>query len=179
LEIRSGLLKRKIALSCIALLACVTLLAGCLPGEPTAPEVTADTTTTKPAPPPAPAKEPTEPDTTKEPPAPVPPDSTATPSPQEPPKEPASPAVADGQPASANSTVETPVDIDSLEVPRISIDELKSKMDAGANIAVLDSRSRAAYDKVHISGALSLPLSDMTAPYPELEGYDEIIIYCT
>jgi len=79
----------------------------------------------------------------------------------------------------ANSTVATPVDIDSLVVPRISIEELKSRIDAGEKILVVDSRSLTAFEKSHISGAVSLPLSEMAAPYPALEGYDEIVTYCT
>ncbi len=65
------------------------------------------------------------------------------------------------------------------EVPRISVEEVKAKMDAGSNIVIVDSRSKSSYDKDHIAGAISLPLSAMTKPYSDLDGYDLIITYCT
>ena len=63
-------------------------------------------------------------------------------------------------------------------VPRISVEKVKVKLDAAANIVIVDSRSKASYDQVHIAGAISIPLADMTEPYDELAGFDEIIIYC-
>ena len=65
------------------------------------------------------------------------------------------------------------------EIPRISIHEVKSKLDSGANMAIVDSRDQKYYDKSHIAGAISLPLNDMSEPYSDLDGYDEITTYCT
>ncbi len=65
------------------------------------------------------------------------------------------------------------------EVLRISVQEVKAKLDAGANIVIVDSRSKTEYDQSHIVGAISLPFETMAAPYSELDGYDEIITYCT
>jgi len=59
------------------------------------------------------------------------------------------------------------------EVPRISIHEVKSKLDAGANILIVDSRPIEDYNESHIIGAVSKTESI------ELEGYEEIITYCT
>jgi len=64
-------------------------------------------------------------------------------------------------------------------VPRISVEEVKKKLDTGANIVIVDSRSKVSYDQAHIAGAVSLPLADMAEPYDDLDGYDEIITYCT
>jgi hypothetical protein len=65
------------------------------------------------------------------------------------------------------------------EVPRISVEEVKAKLDAGSNIVIVDSRSNASYEQSHITGAVSLPLADMAEPYDDLDGYDEVMTYCT
>ncbi len=63
-------------------------------------------------------------------------------------------------------------------IPRISVEEVKAKLDAGSNIVIIDSRSEEFYDRSHIVGAISFPLDDMAEPYDSLDGYDEIITYC-
>ncbi len=65
------------------------------------------------------------------------------------------------------------------EVPRISVEEVKAKLDAGSNIVIIDSRSENAYNESHIVGAISMPLADMAEPYSNLDRYEEIITYCT
>jgi hypothetical protein len=75
------------------------------------------------------------------------------------------------------------------EIPRISVEEVKAKLDADTNIIIIDSRSAKSYQKSHIAGAISLPFSterplgDMVEPYSgadtRLSNYDEIITYCT
>lgn len=65
------------------------------------------------------------------------------------------------------------------EIPRISPADLKALMDASANIAVIDSRPYGDYVVARIPGAISLPLADMAPPYTSLEGYDQVIFYCT
>ena len=65
------------------------------------------------------------------------------------------------------------------EVPRISAEEVKVKLDAGINLVIIDSRLRTNYAQAHIKGALSIPESTMSTPYSDLDGYDEIVTYCT
>ncbi|MFC1958954.1 rhodanese-like domain-containing protein [Chloroflexota bacterium] len=65
------------------------------------------------------------------------------------------------------------------EIPRISVQEVKQKIDAGSNILIIASMARVSYEKSHIPNAMSLPLLEMNEPYDELNGYDEIITYCT
>lgn len=65
------------------------------------------------------------------------------------------------------------------EVPRISIEEVKAKLDTGSNIVIVDSRSKNSYDQAHIVRAISIPLATMAEPYSNLDGYDEIMTYCT
>ncbi len=64
------------------------------------------------------------------------------------------------------------------EVPRIGIEEVKAKLDAGSNIVIVDSRFKTSYDQSHIAGAISIPITTMAEPYDYLDGYDEIITYC-
>lgn len=64
------------------------------------------------------------------------------------------------------------------EVPRISAEEVKAKLDGGINLVVIDSRSKSSYDQSHIKRAISIPMSTMVEPYSNLDSYDEIITYC-
>ena len=63
-------------------------------------------------------------------------------------------------------------------VPRISIDELKQKMDSGAAIIIVDNRHKEEYDVDHIKGAILAPLDTIVAggwlPPPG----KELILYC-
>ena len=73
-----------------------------------------------------------------------------------------------------------------LEILRIRVEDVKAKLDAGSNIVIVDSRTKMAYDRNHIAGAISIPLSDLTTisseeitqRYSDLHLYDEIITYC-
>jgi hypothetical protein len=86
---------------------------------------------------------------------------------------------------SSTTSPETPPDEkllqsqDLLEVPRIGIEEVKAKLDAGANLVIVDSRDKISYERSHIAGAISLPRPTMAEPYSDLDGYDEIITYCS
>jgi hypothetical protein len=65
------------------------------------------------------------------------------------------------------------------EIPRISVEGLNEKINTNSNILIIDTRSEKAYDKSHIIGAISMTLADMEEPYIDLDGYDEIVTYCT
>jgi 3-mercaptopyruvate sulfurtransferase SseA len=65
-----------------------------------------------------------------------------------------------------------------LEVPRVSLEEAKSALDAGSAI-FLDVRSQQSYESQHIPGALNIPLPDMEARLGELDKAEWIITYCT
>jgi len=75
------------------------------------------------------------------------------------------------------SSTELPPSSYLPEVPRISVEEVKAKLDAGSKIVIVDSRSHAGYEQSHIVGAISLPLGNMSEPYSDLNDYDEIFIY--
>ena len=65
------------------------------------------------------------------------------------------------------------------EIARISIHELKDKVDAGARIAIVDSRERKYFDIAHIVNAISIPYNEENPSYEKLAGYDEIVTYCS
>jgi hypothetical protein len=66
------------------------------------------------------------------------------------------------------------------DVPRMTIQELKAKMDRGENIIILDVRTGADYasSKVKITGAMRIPLGQLESRYKELSAEREIIAYC-
>ena len=66
-----------------------------------------------------------------------------------------------------------------LELPRISPGEVEAKLAAGSNIVIVDTRSKAEYERTHIVGAISIPVEETNQRYSELRSYDEIITYCT
>jgi hypothetical protein len=77
------------------------------------------------------------------------------------------------------ATEEEPVPSTVSQVPRITPQELKEKLDANQDLIVVDARSRKEYDSVHIPGALSIPLSEVEERQGELPQEGEIVLYCT
>jgi 3-mercaptopyruvate sulfurtransferase SseA len=76
-------------------------------------------------------------------------------------------------------TEEEPIPSTVSQVPRITPQELKGKLDANEDVIVVDARSRKEYDSVHIPGALSIPLSEIEERHRELPQEGEIALYCT
>lgn len=64
------------------------------------------------------------------------------------------------------------------EITRISVAEVKAKLDNQANIVIVDARARVAYQQTRIAGAISIPLEEISKRRGELRRYDEIITYC-
>jgi 3-mercaptopyruvate sulfurtransferase SseA len=69
-------------------------------------------------------------------------------------------------------------DIPFPEVPRTPLDAAKTKFDTDSAL-IVDTRSRAEYEQQHITGAISLPLSELSTETPDLPQDAEIITYCT
>jgi rhodanese-related sulfurtransferase len=44
-----------------------------------------------------------------------------------------------------------------VEIPRITVEELKGMIDEGASVVILDIQPKTVYDKGHIKGAISFP----------------------
>ena len=79
---------------------------------------------------------------------------------------------------------------DTSDIPRISVDEVKAKLDAGDNIVLVDTRSAEEYQEASISGAISIPLTELldenddplsdeeiSQRYSGLQDFDEIITF--
>lgn len=67
---------------------------------------------------------------------------------------------------------------DSDNVPRITAQELKAKLDAG-QAAVFDARLQEPYTQQHIAGAISLPEDEVAARLAELPTDKLAVFYCT
>ncbi len=68
--------------------------------------------------------------------------------------------------------------VSSADMPRITAQELKAKLDAGEAV-VFDARSQSAYAQRHIAGAISLPQSEVAARVAELPTDKLAAFYCT
>jgi predicted sulfurtransferase len=64
------------------------------------------------------------------------------------------------------------------DVPSVSLEQLKEKLDAGADIIVVDVRTKEDFDEGHIPGAVSIPWEEIEDRYTELPRDKEIITYC-
>jgi hypothetical protein len=67
-------------------------------------------------------------------------------------------------------------------VPRITIQELYKKMQAGADVLVIDGRAgvETEFEKGHIKGAIPVSLTQFTSGWtPAVSEDKEILIYCT
>lgn len=64
------------------------------------------------------------------------------------------------------------------DVPRITAQELKAKLDAGQAV-VFDARRQVDYARRHISGAISMPQDEVAARLSELPTDKLAVFYCT
>ena len=66
-------------------------------------------------------------------------------------------------------------------VPRITVQELKAKMDKGEGVVVVDVRTGNDYErsKIKIKGAVRISIVKIEERYGELPMDKEIILYCT
>ena len=65
------------------------------------------------------------------------------------------------------------------DVPRISAQELKNRLDRGDEILVVDARSAGEYAERHVEGAISVPLGELESRLDEFPRDQEIVFYCT
>ena len=66
------------------------------------------------------------------------------------------------------------------EVPRVSVEEAKAALNSGAAV-IVDVRSSTSYEASHVTGAISIPLSEIESDLTSLTLAKEqwIITYCT
>ena len=65
------------------------------------------------------------------------------------------------------------------EVPRISVEELKERIDSGEAIVIGDTRGQSSFDISHIAGAIVITSSQVEALLDDLPLDQEIVLYCT
>jgi 3-mercaptopyruvate sulfurtransferase SseA len=65
------------------------------------------------------------------------------------------------------------------EVPRISPEELKDRLDNGEAILVIDVRSTSEFENWHIAGAISVPGHEVLSRLDEFPRDQELVLYCT
>jgi Rhodanese-like domain len=58
-----------------------------------------------------------------------------------------------------------------------SVDELKTLMDRGTTVDVIDVRTRPEYDEVHIKGARSIPLREVADRKGEIAKNHPVVFY--
>ncbi len=58
------------------------------------------------------------------------------------------------------------------EITRVSVAEVKAKLDKRASIVIVDARARVAYQQTRIAGAISIPLEEISRRQGELRRYD-------
>ena len=102
--------------------------------------------------------------------------STPTPgpaSPTPPPPDPTATPVRELAPAPTAEVAVLTVD----DVQRINVADAKAKADAGEAILV-DTRAVESYAQLHVAGAVSVPLAEMSQRLGELPADKQLIFYC-
>lgn len=64
------------------------------------------------------------------------------------------------------------------QIPEISAQELKEKLDTDASLLLLDVREQSEYDIVHLEGARLIPLNTLPHHIDSLPAEQEIVVYC-
>ncbi len=67
------------------------------------------------------------------------------------------------------------------DVPRITVQELKAKMDGGKDVVIIDTRLGHDYEgsKIKIKGAIRISFVQLEDRYKEIPANKEIVTYCT
>jgi predicted sulfurtransferase len=65
------------------------------------------------------------------------------------------------------------------EVPRITPQEVKARLDSGEQVLFVDTRSGGEWAEAHIPNALSIPYGEIEARHGELPKDKTIVLYCT
>lgn len=73
----------------------------------------------------------------------------------------------------------TPPPPSEAYVPRVTASKLARSLEVKERVTVVDVRTRAAYDQVHIPNALHIPLEDLEERVGEIDGNTLVVLYCT
>ena len=63
------------------------------------------------------------------------------------------------------------------EVPRITAEEVKARLDNGEAIMIVDTRGKVSFDIEHIAGAVSVPKAEVEARLDEFPRDQDIVFY--
>lgn len=85
----------------------------------------------------------------------------------------AAPTAVPEPPTAVPIPTEVPGPTDSKEVPRITPEELKGRLDNGEEILIVDVRTATGYDYAHIPGAVMAPENYDDVPHDK-----QIVLYC-
>ncbi len=68
-----------------------------------------------------------------------------------------------------------------MSAPRITVEELKRKLDEGAGLLLLDVRNPKAWagSDVKLPGAVRIPMAEFDLRSGELDSTKEVVAYCT
>ena len=67
----------------------------------------------------------------------------------------------------------------SINVDRISADELRAMLSAGLDVTIVDVRGSLTLDEDLIPGALRIPIEDLPSRHKEIPRDREIVLFCT
>lgn len=77
------------------------------------------------------------------------------------------------------TTAASTIDInDTAKAARITVPELKAKLDAGTAV-ILDVRAASAYEESHVKGSLNVPIAEFESHIAELPKDKFLATYCT
>jgi len=67
------------------------------------------------------------------------------------------------------------------EAPRMTIDELKRRMDTGEQFTIIDTRNPQAWaeSEVMMPGAIRMPIDELANHLPQIPKSKPIVAYCT
>ena len=67
------------------------------------------------------------------------------------------------------------------EIERVTVDELKSLLDGGRELTLLDARAEGAYDSsdVKVKGSIRMPVAEIEGRLSELDKKKAVVVYCT
>jgi rhodanese-related sulfurtransferase len=63
-------------------------------------------------------------------------------------------------------------------VEQVTAEELHERLEAGADVQIVDTRSPAAYEEGHIPGAENLPYGELADRIDEIDWRNEVVLVC-
>ena len=77
------------------------------------------------------------------------------------------------------SLLHTGVPSSIKEVPRITAGELNNRIEKGELVLIVDMRSFAGFESIHIKDAVSVPIDEIESRLEEFPSDQDIVFYCS